>query len=204
VPLILIALTLLPSPGGTVCADDLSASLRAVRRNRQERRELLPPPRPLSGPCPSLEELGYSSKPLVELSLNIELKNDKLPDDCAQEVFHSSRPGGGDRGWPSTDFHWVASDLWHQPAYFDDPILERYGQAHPACVQPWLSGAHFFAQFPIMPYKLALDRPFERVYTLGYHRPGSPTPLLTRRLPFEPGPAGFEAATWLAFIFILP
>ena len=112
-----------------------------------------------------------------------ESTDERLPADCSDGVFQGIAPGDDARSWYATEFNWAASDLFAQPAYFDDPLLERYGQTRHPLVQPWLSGVHFFGQFPLMPYKIVVDRPFEKVYTLGYHRPGSPMPCMARRLP---------------------
>ena len=60
------------------------------------------------------------------------------------------------------------------------------------------------ATFPVIPYQIGLNRTHDRVYTLGQYRPGSPTPCLVRRIPFEADAAGFEAGAWLALILLLP
>ena len=144
--------------------------------------ESIPPPQiPLD--CPTLEQLGYRTKRLKDLSLNVGISGDQLPMDCSHAVFEETVPSQNSRGWFATEFNWAASDLFAQPAYFDDPLLERYGQTRHPLVQPWFSGVHFFGQFPLMPYKIVADRPFERVYTLGYYRPGSPMPCQVRHLP---------------------
>ena len=146
--------------------------------------ETIPVPRQASTDCPTLEQLGYRTKQLAELSLDVGLRDVQLPADCSEGLFQATAPSNDMRLWHEAEFSWEASDLFAQPAYFDDPILERYGQTYPPLVQPWLSGAHFFGQFPLMPYKIAVDRPFEKVYTLGYYRPGSPMPCVARRLPW--------------------
>jgi hypothetical protein len=145
--------------------------------------ETIPTPHQLPDDCPTLEQLGYQTKRLTELSLNIDVTDAQLPADCSEGMFRTMALGNDGRDWFDAEFNWAASDLFAQPAYFDDPVLERYGQTRSALVQPWLSGVHFFGQFPLMPYKMAVDRPFERVYTLGYQRPGSPMPCVARRLP---------------------
>ena len=94
-----------------------------------------------------------------------------------------------------------------QPLTIEAPILvaaKDVAQVRHPLVQPWLSGAHFFGMFPIMPYLIGLDRTHDRIYTLGYYRPGAPTPCLGRRLPLEADAAALEAATWLGLIFLLP
>ena len=145
--------------------------------------EAIPTPQQAPLECPTLDQLGYRTKQLMELSLDIGIREDRLPADCSGGVFQATAAGYDGRSWCATEFNWSASDLFAQPAYFDDPLLERYGQTRHSLVQPWLSGAHFFGQFPLMPYKIVVDRPFDKVYALGYYRPGSPLPCQTRRLP---------------------
>ena len=165
--------------------------------------ESVPPARGPVEACQSPAALGYQAKRLNELSMNIRLDEGLMPADCATAVFEPATLGT-ERHWAEFEFNWAASDLFHQPAYFDDPILERYGQSNGPVIQPILSGAHFFSQFPLMPYKIGIDRTHDHVYTLGYYRPGSPTPLLGRRLPLEADAASFEAMTWVALFLILP
>jgi hypothetical protein len=71
-------------------------------------------------------------------------------------------------------------------------------------VQPALSGAHFFATVPALPYKMALDRPCECIYTLGHYRPGSCVPHRIHRIPLCPLPATIEACVITGLVFALP
>ncbi|MCA9119836.1 MAG: hypothetical protein H6822_01270 [Planctomycetaceae bacterium] len=151
--------------------------------NTDQRSEDIPTPPTVPTDCPTLEQLGYRTKPLEELSLHVGLDGVQLPADCSTGLFQSTAPSSDLRIWYASEINWAASDLFAQPAYFDDPVLERYGQTSPALLQPWLSGVHFFGQFPLMPYKILVDRPFEKIYSLGYYRPGSPMPCVARRLP---------------------
>lgn len=124
--------------------------------------------------CPSLEELGYQSKSLPEIALDIGIRNTRLPDDCSVNLFTSADvvdPLQTER--TELEFYWVASELYHQPLYFDDRHLERYGYGCHPLVQPGLSGAHFFGNFVLMPYKLIVDPTHLWVSTLGQYRPGS-------------------------------
>lgn len=165
-------------------AEDLSRWVWVAQAPEATRTtESIPTPRQMRLECPTLEQLGYPSKQLGNLSMNVSSADERLPVDCSNTVFQPIAPGQDGRNWFATEFTWAASDLFAQPAYFDDPLLERYGQTRHPLVQPWLSGAHFFGQFPLMPYRIVVDRPFDKVYTLGYHRPGSPMPLVARRLP---------------------
>ena len=165
-------------------AEDLSRWVWVVRAPETDRAsETIPPPQQVPLECPTLEQLGYRTKAIAELSLDVEMSDERLPADCSDGVFRETIAGHDGRSWYATEFNWAASDLFAQPAYFDDPVLERYGQTRHPLVQPWLSGVHFFGQFPLMPYKIAIDWPCDKVYTLGYYRPGSPMPCVSRRLP---------------------
>jgi hypothetical protein len=106
--------------------------------------------------------------------------------------------------WSPCCFGWAASNQYHQPLYFDDTPLERYGQTLHPILQPWISGARFFATFPIIPYKIGVDRTHDHIYTLGNYRPGSPTPRVVERLPLEVDATLIQAATWVALIAIFP
>lgn len=180
----------------SVCTNGGSCSGELVRLVRQADPQRVP-----RVACQSPESLGYQTKTLSDLSLDIRIDSELMPEDCAKELFHE---GALRRQWQHAEFNWAASDLFAQPAYFDDPILERYGQSHDRFIQPVLSGAHFFSQFPLMPYKLGLDRTHDHVYTLGYYRPGSPMPYLGRRLPLEADAAAFESMSWVALFLIFP
>ncbi len=70
-------------------------------------------------------------------------------------------------------FTWKASALCHKPLYFEEVQLERYGHSAGPIAQPVISGAHFFANIAILPYKMGIHPPTECMYALGYYRPGS-------------------------------
>ena len=80
-------------------------------------------------------------------------------------------------------FNWVASCLCHNPLYFEEINLERYGYGcgvdGPCCtngVQSLCSAAHFFGTVVALPYEMGVDCPCECDYTLGHYRPGSCPP----------------------------
>lgn len=100
------------------------------------------------------------------------------------------------------EFHWQAPGTCHQPLYFEEINLERYGYSCIGEAQPILSAAHFFGTVPIMPYKMTVHRPCECIYTLGHYRPGSCVPHRTHWLPWRWDAAAVQlgAVTGLAFI----
>ena len=79
---------------------------------------------------------------------------------------------------------WRSPDLVHQPLYFEDVNLERYGNGH-AKLQPFLSGAHFFTSVFLLPYKTGVNHPTDCEYSLGAYRPGDCNPAYRDCPPFN-------------------
>ncbi len=123
--------------------------------------------------CPSLDKLGYRFKRITDIELSLALDDEFQPEDCATALF-LLRPIPGTVTEPvETIFTWAPSEIYHRPLYWDDPLLERYGQTFKPLPQAGLSGAHFFGNFVMFPYKAIADPIFSHVYNLGYYRPGS-------------------------------
>ena len=108
------------------------------------------------------------------------------------------------RNWDPTTFTWKASGLCHQPLYFEDVQLERYGHSHGPYIQPIISGAHFFLTIPTLPYQMAGCPPKECMYTLGYYRPGNCAPYTIDPLPLSIRAALAEGGVWTAAVFLIP
>lgn len=96
--------------------------------------------------------------------------------------------------------YWSAAATCHLPLYFQDPVLERYGQSveqklgpvgrflsYPLddpkqsqqrnqLAQPFFSAGLMAAQIVTWPYKALMDTPSEAEYDLGYYRPGDLVP----------------------------
>jgi len=114
----------------------------------------------------------------------------------------------GPRRWDASRKFWAAPATCHGPLYFQDAVLERYGQSveqalGPAgrflsyplddpkqsnqrmqILQPAVSLALFYGQVLALPYNLIVDPPWEAEYDLGYHRPGDRIPPDTYYLPW--------------------
>jgi hypothetical protein len=100
--------------------------------------------------------------------------------------------GSGERFFPHLEYRWAASNLYHNPLYFENPALERYGHVHHHdCVEPAFSVARFGLQFLSLPYQLALDPVCRQRYALGSYRPGDFAPKLI----YQPPQNGIAAAT---------
>ena len=103
---------------------------------------------------------------------------------------------------------WASPAICHTPLYFQDVVLERYGQgveqalgphwgqffSYPLddprqsiqrqqMLQPAYSAGMFALQILALPYNILMDPPWEAQYDLGYYRPGDPIPPDTTYLP---------------------
>ena len=149
----------------------------------------------------TLSELGF--RDFNTIKTDIRLQDETLPANYSEQIFQNVEPDVP-LPVPITEFFWEAPELWHEPLYFDDVQLERYGQTPCPRLQPVLSGAHFFGSLALLPYKMGVDPPLSRVTNLGYYRVGSPAPCVGRRLPWETDAALIEAGTITGLWLILP
>ncbi len=106
--------------------------------------------------------------------------------------------------FPDTQLYWAASNFYHNPLYFEDFALERYGHTHHHLVEPFVSLGKFSAQFIGMPYQLALHPVCERQYTLGWYRPGDCVPKKYYQIPWNTKAAISAAAAYTGLIFLFP
>jgi hypothetical protein len=107
------------------------------------------------------------------------------------------------RAFESQTFAWEASALYHNPLYFEDMPLERYGHSL-GCLTPIWSAGLFGYQTITVPYQLALEPPCEKIYALGYYRPGNCAPRLCYRPPLSAKGGLYEAVGWSAAFLIIP
>lgn len=184
----------LPARAATPYGDD-SARVLGFRPSREPR---------LSGDfAPEIP-----AKPLGQVGLSTDPPPGRVPVDHSVQFVppanETDLPPPATRGWGHAAAHWAPSEVFHQPLYFDEQPLERYGQTVSPIGQPILSGIHFFGMFPIMPYKIGIDRTHDRISTLAYYPVGTCAPPTRQRLPMERDAAFFESGAWIALIFILP
>lgn len=112
------------------------------------------------------------------------------------------------RSWAPGRKYWAAAGTCHMPLYFQDAVLERYGQSveqsfgplgrcfsYPLddprqsnqrnqLLQPFYSAGMFALQIGALPYNVLMDPPWEAQYDLGYYRPGDRIPPDTYYLPW--------------------
>lgn len=108
------------------------------------------------------------------------------------------------RNWSPITMTWKASGLCHRPLYFDEPQLERYGHTLGPLVQPALSGAHFFANIAILPYKMGVHPLNECQYPLGYYRPGNCAPRMIPPVPLSLRGALWQTGFVVGGIYVIP
>jgi hypothetical protein len=149
----------------------------------------------LTDKCPSPKDL----KPINELTVDIKAEDGFFPKECSlgEETYQP-------RAWACTTYTWKASGLCHNPLYFADVQLERYGHSWGPFLQPVISGGHFFLNVPILPYKMGINPPGECVYTLGYYRPGNCAPYMLDPIPLSVRGALYEAGVWVGGVLLIP
>lgn len=148
-----------------------------------------------------LAELKGKRLSTVDLQINIAGEAGKdYPYACS---IDDGTPFAG-RCWPEVVYMWKASALCHKPLFFEDVALERYGHSTLPCLQPFVSGAHFFGRLPVLPYCMGLTPPNECMYTLGHYRPGSCAPYYIGGMPFTWRAAAFQTGAVVGTAAIIP
>jgi hypothetical protein len=108
------------------------------------------------------------------------------------------------RLWEPVTFTWKASALCHKPLYFEEVQLERYGHTTGPLFRPVLSGAHFFLNIAVLPYKMGINPPNECRYPLGYYRPGSCAPWLLPPVPISLRGGLLQAGAVVGGVALIP
>ncbi len=104
------------------------------------------------------------------------------------------------RRWHRITFAWTAASTCHNPLYFEEEQLERYGHSWGPVKQTAASAVQFFATVPLLPYFMGVYPPNECIYDLGQYQPGSCAPYYLDPLPLSVRGALYEGS----FLGILP
>jgi hypothetical protein len=104
------------------------------------------------------------------------------------------------RRWHPITFAWTAASTCHNPLYFEEEQLERYGHSWGNVKQTTISAVQFFATVPMLPYFMGVYPPNECIYDLGQYRPGSCAPYYLDPLPLSVRGALYEGT----FLGVLP
>lgn len=78
---------------------------------------------------------------------------------------------------------WLAPNFYHNPLYFEEVQLERYGNQRR--FQHLASTLHFFGRIPVLPYMIGTDPVDKCVTTYGRYRPGDCVPYELQRRPLD-------------------
>ena len=150
------------------------------------------------------EELkDFKASTLADIGLDIAIvgtEGEDFPFECSVNDGQKVQP----RCWPQVTYRWTASKLYHKPLYFEEVDLERYGHSWGPCLQPFVSGAHFFARLPVLPYCMGYTPPCERQYALGYYRPGNCAPYLVPAVPVSARGGLWQAGAAVGTAIIVP
>lgn len=178
---------------------------------------------PASPPSSSFSERLWQDRPLANLKATVERTEGKIPQNLAAsrmadagQVLHSTDEC---RPWIISACEWEAPDTSHLPLLFEEPNLERMGYREgcfagafaeddfpwtPGCLQPILSGAHFFGSLAVVPYKCGYQPACEPVSTLGVDRPGSPVCYRRHLVPLSLQGAVYQAGFVTGLVFFIP
>jgi len=91
-----------------------------------------------------------------------------------------------DRQFNDLEYMWEPANLFHNPLYFEDPELERYGHTSGQFLQPLASVGRMSVQLIGLPYQMTIDPPDSCQSPLGYHRPGECVPARHARIGWNP------------------
>ncbi len=91
--------------------------------------------------------------------------------------------------WGQSTYTWYTPVFAHNPLYFEQPNLERYGIGTYRWLQPAASSAHFFTSIGLMPYKVLTQHPRESVYTLASSVQAIALPIKDDRFSVSPASA---------------
>lgn len=149
------------------------------------------------------EELGGGLKPIGSLTVNIDPPPGDLPTDVAGPLFASK----GDifqrseytPGSPRFSYQDPRFAFCHNPLYFEQVLLERYGMSL-GIMQDVVSAGYFFGSVAMLPYKMVMDGPRQCVTTYGrgeaYRHQG--------RWPRRLGAASVQTGLAIGLILLLP
>jgi hypothetical protein len=153
------------------------------------------------------QDSALQPKRIAELTANIAIGSADLPPSSPRDANNGPAPRihgpGTHRAWNGMNFYWDASQLAHQPLYFEDVNLERNGYSC-GIGQPFVSAARFFGRIPLLPYALAVHPHHEVQYALGESRPGSSAPYVHVRPPLSGQGALAQAAVVTGLFFLIP
>lgn len=171
------------------------------------------PPEPSTAPAEAEEaEFGENSlMPLQNRGLNNRVQvvdlsvsglgTGQVPEGASEQLQVEAAYG---RSAVFKCVHWHPSMICHYPLRFEEAMLERHGHVRFGLLQPFASGARFFATIPMIPYLNTLQPRHQSVYALGNYRPGSSAPMLRESIPYDARAAVVESMAVAGFFWAAP
>lgn len=169
--------------------------------------------RPAGDQRPNADKHGLT--PITSISLDASAKPDpntqnelQFPDDIAKRELakHGTlqHTTGTSRDWMLTEYSWEAPVMSHNPLYFEQENLERFGLSSSKFFQPIYSGAHFYSSMLVLPFKTAAKPYSDRVYAMGHYRPGNNVPPKLQDMKFDLTAMSYQGAVSTLLIFMFP
>lgn len=116
----------------------------------------------------------WPSKSMAMVNIDVRDFGQAVPDD-ESNILNTSSPRYYNSDVKTHKvFAWTAPNIRHQPLYFEDASLERYGQTKGIVKQPFVSAFEFFRDAALLPLNASIDCPHACDTPLGFSRPGSP------------------------------
>lgn len=182
---------------------EVQAEIDRIARVQEERRGSQPP-KPAGGLGMFQSDPDLIDDTRSQSSLQLNLPRPPSPTEArplrAVPAVEDTALPAASRQWKPYRKYWAAAATNHTTLYFQDPVLERYGQSMEAklgrvgeylsypldkpsqtnqrgqIAQPFFSFGLFGVQMATLPYRLIVNPPWEHQYDLGYYRPGDPVP----------------------------
>ena len=161
----------------------------------------------------TLSALGFA--PVTRLTIDTRIKPDpnikdeiQQPKDEAAQLF---RQFGERRDYMQVGDEWLDESVYleaarfcHQPLYFEELNLERYGTSRRPLLQPIISGARFFATVPALPYLMTVERPGACCCREGECPAGRPAPWHRELPPLRLDAAAVTGLVATGMVFLVP
>jgi len=143
-------------------------------------------------------------QPFADYQPGTHIEQDLDPEFVAPAEVELGEVSDGVRNYEAILYQWQASNLHHNPLYFQDPGLERYGHVHHELVQPFVSVGKFGLQLVGLPYQMTIDPVCKKQYALGWYNPGECAPKQTHQIPWNSTAALNQAAVVTGLTFAIP
>ena len=169
----------------------------------------LPPP---EDPLASSHQSGPAPIHQLKSIKDIQPFYDYVPEGAESNIANTKSPkemelvlqGSLERNHSILPVYWQASNVSHNPLYFEDSGLERNGHSFSDAVQPFVSVGKFGAQVVALPYSIALDPVWKHESPLGHYRPGECAPKRHLALPINGHAAVVAATAYTGIIYLIP